>query len=230
MKASGSVTQKVPLQSLTLKDLDRLADPQRNQKLYAAIRARLEMHGGKGDKAFPADAPLRKPGRDGMPDGPVVRTVTMVVEKMSGIPIRGGIAKNDSMLRIDVFSKNGKFHLVPVYVHHRVSGLPNLAIVAHKDESEWPAMDETFLWCFSVYPNDLLRVTLKRETHQGYYAGCDRGSGTINIWTHDRSRSVGNEGLIRGIGVKTALNIEKFNVGVLGDVHPAKPEKRRGLA
>ncbi len=230
MKASGSVTQKVPLQSLTLKDLDRLADPQRNQKLYAAIRARLDMHGGKGDKAFPADAPLRKPGRDGMPDGPVVRTVTMVVEKMSGIPIRGGIAKNDSMLRIDVFSKNGKFHLVPVYVHHRVSGLPDRAIVAYKDEAEWTLIDESYAWCFSVYPNDLLRITLKSVVQLGYYAGCDRSTGAISLWAHDRSQHVGSGGLIRGIGVKTALRIEKFNVGVLGDVHPAKPEKRRGLA
>ena len=42
----------------------------------------------------------------------------MVIDKLSGIPIRGGIAKNDSMLRVDVFTKAGKFHLVPVYVHH----------------------------------------------------------------------------------------------------------------
>jgi hypothetical protein len=49
--------------------------------------------------------------------------------KQTGIPIRGGIAKNDSMLRVDVFTKAGKYHLVPVYVHHRVTGLPNRAIV-----------------------------------------------------------------------------------------------------
>ena len=37
----GSVTQKVPLTSLTLKDVDKLIDPHRNEKLYAAIRERL---------------------------------------------------------------------------------------------------------------------------------------------------------------------------------------------
>ena len=61
----GGVTQKVPLTNLTLKDIDRLADPHRNAKLYAAIRARLEAHGGKADKAFPATDPLRKPDKDG---------------------------------------------------------------------------------------------------------------------------------------------------------------------
>ncbi|MEI7842065.1 MAG: type II CRISPR RNA-guided endonuclease Cas9, partial [Gallionellaceae bacterium] len=47
--AQGGVTQKVALASLTLKDLDKLIDPHRNEKLYAAIRTRLEAHGGKGD-------------------------------------------------------------------------------------------------------------------------------------------------------------------------------------
>lgn len=226
----GGVTQKVPLTSLTLKDIDRLADPHRNAKLYAAIRARLEAHGGKADKAFPATEPLRKPDKDGHPTGPVVRAVTMVIDKMSGIPVRGGVAKNDSMLRVDVFTKGGKFHLVPVYVHHRVKGLPNRAIVAHKDEVEWPEMDATYSFAFSVYPNDLVRVTQRNATFLGYYAGCDRGSGNFNLWIHDRNSAIGIGGLVRGIGVKTAVSVEKLNVDVLGHVFPAPPEVRRGLA
>jgi CRISPR-associated endonuclease Csn1 len=159
LKEQGGVTQKVPLSSLTLKDIDKLIDPHRNEKLYAAIRARLEAHGGKGDKAFPADKPLRKPDREGNPTGPVVRTVTMVIDKLSGIPIRGGIAKNDTMLRVDVFrhKKDGKFHLVPVYVYHAVAQeLPNRAIVAFKDEAQMDVMDDNdFAFQFSLHPNDL---------------------------------------------------------------------------
>jgi CRISPR-associated endonuclease Csn1 len=230
LKAHGGVTQKVPLASLTLKDLENLIDPHRNERLYAAIRARLEAHGGKGDKAFPPSNPLRKPDRDGNPTGPIVRTVTMVIDKLSGIPVRGGVAKNDAMLRVDVFEKGGKFHLVPVYVFHAVTGLPNRAIVAHKDEDEWPIIDDTFAFCFSLYPNDLVRVTQKVATFVGYYAGCDRGSGNVNLWAHDRSQRVGKDGLIRGIGVKTARTVEKFHVDVLGSTYPAPPEPRRGLA
>ena len=99
------MTQKVSLSSLTLKDLDNLIEPHRNARLYAAIKARLEAHGGKGDKAFPKDNPLLKPDRDGNPTGPVVRTVTTVIDKLSGITVRGGIAKNDTMLRVDVSGK-----------------------------------------------------------------------------------------------------------------------------
>lgn len=229
LQAQGGATQKVPLSSLTLKDLDKLADPHRNVRLYAAIRTRLEAHGGKGDKAFPADKPLRKPDKQGNPTGPIVRSVTLVIDKMSGIPVRGGVAKNDSMLRVDVFTKGGKFHLVPVYVHHRVKGLPNRAIVAYKDEEDWTEVaNNEFL--FSLHPNDLALITLKNEKYLGYYAGCDRSTGALNLWAHDRNQNVGKDGLIRGIGVKTALKVEKLHVDTLGRIYPAPLEQRRGLA
>jgi CRISPR-associated endonuclease Csn1 len=230
LKATGGVIEKVPLSSLTLKDLDRLVDPHRNVKLYDAIRQRLEAHGGKGDKAFGPANPLRKPDQNGQPNGPLVHTVKLLREKQSGIPIRGGLAKNDSMLRVDVFTKAGRFHLVPVYVHHRVTGLPDRAIVAFKDEADWTLMDESFKFLFSVYPNDLVRVRLKKENFTGYYAGTDRSTGAINLWSHDRALSTGVNGLIRGIGVKTALSVEKLNVDILGHIYPAPPEVRRGLA
>ena len=229
--AQGAVTQKRSLSDLTIKDLDNLVDPHRNEKLYAAIRARLEAHGGKGEKAFTPDNPLRKPDKNDNPTGPIVRTVTQVIDKLSGIPIRGGVAKNDTMLRVDIFTKANKFHLVPVYVHHKATGLPHRAIVAFKDENEWTLLDDTFQFIFSLYPNDLLRISQKgKEPILGYYASCHRGTGNLNIWTHDRNANTGKDGMIEGIGVKTALSIEKFHVDVLGNIYPAAPEKRLGLA
>ena len=259
LKAQGGVTQKVSLASLTLADFGepgnedkpcKLIDPHRNEKLYAAIHERLEAHGGKGDKAFPANNPLRKPDRDGNPTGPVVRGVTKLIDKQSGIPIRGGLAKNDTMLRVDVFTKGGKFHLVPVYVHHRVKGLPDRAIVAFKDEAEWTLIDESFAFCFSLHSNDFIKVTQRSgEKIYGYYRSCHSGTAAINIALHDRysfgekttslsfsrkspGRPIPNDklGLIEGVGVKLAANIEKFHVDVLGNLYPAPPEKRRDLA
>ena len=232
LKAPGSVTQKVPLTSLILNDLEKLIDPRRNEKLYAAIRARLEAHDGKGEKAFPPADPLRKPDRDGNPTGPIVRSVTMVIDKLSGIPVRGGIAKNDTMLRVDVFrhKKDGKYHLVPVYVHHAVAKeLPNRAIVAFKDEDEWTLIDGNFEFCFSLYPNDLVRVTLKQQVLMGYYAGCDRSTGNMGLWAHDRNQQIGKDGFIR-TGVKIAVAVEKFHVCTLGNIYSSPPEVRRGLA
>jgi CRISPR-associated endonuclease Csn1 len=149
---------------------------------------------------------------------------------MSGIPIRGGLAKNDSMLRVDVYSKAGKFYLIPIYVHHQVTGMPNLAIVAHKPESDWILIDETYIFEFSLYSNDFVRIHLKNGVMEGYYSSCDRNSGSVDLWVHDRAKSVGRDGLQRGIGVKTARKIEKFSVDVLGRVFPLKTDEKRGLA
>ncbi len=81
-----------------------------------------------------------------------------------------------------------------------------------------------------MYPNDLVRVTLKKESHTGYYASCNRSTGAINLWVHDRNQQVGKDGFIEGIGVKTAVAVEKFHVDVLGNIYPAPMETRRGLA
>lgn len=225
------VTQKVALNQLSTADLDKLIEPHRNAALYDAIRERLTAFGGKADKAFAADKPFYKPTKDGS-QGPLVRSVTIAIDKLSGIPIRGGVAKNDSMLRVDVFSKAGKFHLVPLYVHHRVVKLlPDRAIVAAKDEDEWTLIDDSFVFCFSIYPNDLVRITLKGKAPiHGYYAGCDRATAAVNLWAHDRNQAVGKDGLMRSIGVKVALVLDKFHVDELGNIFPAKPELRRGLA
>lgn len=256
LKEKGSVTQKVPVTSLKPADVDKLIDPQRNWKLYSYLRTWLEGKDAREKQAKAIEAGAgrgkdkrtltaaekaeverlralpRKPDKQGNPTGPIVRSVTMVIDKLSGIPVRGGIAKNDTMLRVDVFrhKTNKKFHIVPVYVHHAVTGLPNRAIVAFKDEDEWTEMDENFDFCFSLHSNDLTRATLKKESHIGYYASCDRSTGCISLWVHDRNKKMGKEGLIRSIGVKTALSVEKFNVDVLGNVYPAPPEQRRGLA
>ena len=253
-KVQGGVTQKVAVTSLTVKDLDNLIDPHRNQKLYAAIREwlnhrdsrekhakEIEANAGRGkdkreltaeEKTEIAElrALPRKPDKNGDPTGPIVRTVTMVIDKLSGIPVRGGIAKNDTMLRVDVFTKTGKFHLVPVYVHHSVAKvLPNRAVVAFKDENEWTLIDDSFEFYFSMYPNDLIHTKLKGESYWGYFSGCDRATGAIGLWAQDRSKLAGKDGLYR-VGVKMALSIEKYNVDVLGKSYPAPPETRRDLA
>lgn len=252
LKVQGGVTQKVAVTDLKPTDIDKLIDPHRNEKLYAALREWTQTHDEREkrareiEKAARSDKRVlsqdekskiehlralpRKPDKDGNPTGPIVRTVTMVVDKLSGIPIRGGIAKNDTMLRVDVFAKAGKFHLVPVYVHHGVTGLPNRAVVAFKDENEWTLVDDSFQFCFSLYPNDLVRVALKKEAQFGYYAGCDRSTGAISLWAHDRNQKIGKDGLIRGVGVKTAMSVEKFNVDVLGNIYTAPPENRCDLA
>jgi CRISPR-associated endonuclease Csn1 len=265
---TNSVTQKVAVENLSLKDFGekidgewvncKLIDPHRNEKLYATLREWVAHHDAREKRAKEIEASLgrgkekrqltveekeelgrlralpTKPTNDNRV-GPVVRTVTTVIDKLSGIPIRHGVAKNDTMLRVDVFTKAGKYHLVPIYVHHalaeQVQNLPNRAIVAFKDENEWTLIDESFTFCFSLYPNDFVKVSFNNKPAiSGYYSSCHRGTAAINVWSHDRNNAIGKDGIIEGIGVKTALSIEKFNVDVLGNVYPTQKEERRGLA
>jgi len=231
LKETSSATKKVALASLKIADFDKLVDPQRNEKLYKALRKRFDEFGAKADKAFPPGYEFRKPDKQGNPTGPIVRTVTLLKDKITGVDVRGGMAENDSMLRIDVFSKGGKFFLVPVYVRDRVAKtLPNRAIVGGKDERDWTNIDGTYKWCFSLYPNDLVRVTTRDTVHFGYYAGCDRSTAAVSLWVHDRDKNIGKDGLIRSIGVKTAKSVERFHVDVLGRIYRANPEPRRELA
>ena len=76
----------------------------------------------------------------------------------------------------------------------------------------------------------LIKIKLKNASYLGYYGSCNRSTGAINIWTHDRNTNCGKDGMIESIGVKTALSLEKLHVDTLGNIHPAKPEPRRGLA
>ena len=276
LKEKGAVTQRVTVEKLKPTDIDKLVDPHRNAKLYAALRQwvaskderekqakAIESGAGRGKDKRPLTAEEkaeiarlralpRKPDKHGNTTGPIVRSVTMMVDKLSGVEVRGGVARNDTMIRVDVFQhvSSRKFFLVPVYVHHLVTGLPNKAIVAHKDQSQWIEMDKNHTFLFSLYPNDLVRITFKNKPmRMGYYRGCHSGTGNITIALHDRyvmgegttsqrvhtktpDKPIPNDkrGLIEGIGVKTAVSIDKYHVDVLGHVYPAATEQRRGMA
>lgn len=256
---TNSVTQKVPVENLTLKDLDKLIDPHRNEKLYAAIgdwltgkderekRAKeIEASLGRGKEKREStqeekseierlrDLP-RKPTNDGSL-GPVVRTVTLVIDKLSGIPIRHGVAKNDSMLRVDVFTKTGKFYLIPVYVHHAVAKeLPNRAATANAPRDEWTLIDSSFEFSFTLYPNDLIKLKNRDSEFFGYFVGVGVTTASLSIKSHDNNSAVATgkswQGQWVNLGVKTGIDkFEKFNVDVLGNTYPSPKEERHGLA
>lgn len=173
----------------------------------------------------------RKPMKDGSP-GPLIRTVKVNIGKKSGIQVRNGLAAQDSLLRIDMFTKTEKFYLVPLYVADTVkSTLPD------RTADGETKIDESFDFLFSLHPNDLVKVTLNgKGSILGYFRGYGGPPNPYNITLliHDRNKEnhkrANEKGEIPSIGVKTALSIEKFHVDVLGNIYPAKPEQRRGLA
>ena len=157
----GTSSVKIPLTNLSLKDLENIAGYGRDTALIDAIRERLQAHGGDGKKAFDdKQPPLRKPSKT--PDkAPIIRSVKLLTTQKSGLPVRGGIANNGSMLRVDIFTKGGKFFPVPLYVSDAVkTELPNRAVIAYKPERELQRLFSVQLtWNFGSRSDaELLRI------------------------------------------------------------------------
>lgn len=222
---SGRTALKTSLTSLTLSNLEEMVGKERDYPLYNSLKARLEAFSGNGAKAFAG--PFYKPTRDGT-QGPPVHSIRLFASGESGVVVREGLAKNDNMIRVDVYFKDKKYYLVPIYVADLAKKvLPNRAITAAKPENEWPEMDLTYQFLFRLYPNDLVYIRTKKENLIGYYRGTDRGTGGIEIDAHDRNNSFGKNGSQRGIGVKNAFSFQKLSVDPLGRHSPILevPEK-----
>lgn len=220
-------------------------DPSSDRLLYEALRERLRLFGGDGKKAFPPAQPFHKPKKDGTP-GPVVNKVKIYEKSSLNVAAHGGIADNGGMVRIDVFHvESDGYYFVPVYTADTVKKqLPQKAVVAYKNLDNWKEMrDSDFL--FSLYAGDLIRVSstkfikmsvnknlekagasgepvLQRKTWMAYYVGANISTGAIYIKSHD------GKYVQKGLGVKTLLSIEKYDVDPLGEYHRVRlPEKRQ---
>lgn len=223
---SGVSVVKKPLASLSATDLNNLFAPETNEKLYAAIRERMAQYGNNAQKAFAE--PLYKPTKDGS-QGNLVKSVKVCQAQKTGVPVRGGIADNGGLVRTDVFRKPNKkgiyeYYLVPVYISEMMAGkLPDRAIAQGKSYDDWPIMDETYEFLFSLQKYDLICVTLKSSACLFYYKDSHRSTGAL--------RGCVPNNILEEVsaGARTALSIEKFEMGILGDYYPVNGEKRIGL-
>lgn len=219
---------RTPLKMLRTQDLVHIAgyDDPRNQAFIQALSKRLADHGGNAKKAF--EAPFYKPTKSGE-KGPTVRAVKLLTTQKSGIAVRGGIAANGRMVRVDVFTKDDKYFSVPVYASDAVkTELPLKAVVAKKPEDEWDVMDDSYKFLFSLYHNDWVEVKIKNKLIEGYFAGLNRSSGAIKVWQHDRDKRFDAKGYAE-IGIKTASSFKKYHVDLLGRIYTARGESRKPL-
>ncbi len=223
--AENKSTARKKLTELKLSDLEKMVDIERNRDLYQGLKARLEAFNNKPKQAFAE--PFYKKG------GQIVKSVKLFIDiKKNGVILHQGtgFAEKPKMVRVDLFVKKGEYFLVPVYAWQVVKGiLPTKAIKGKKNEDEWEDMDEQAEFIYSIYPNDLIKVTTKEKTVLGYYISTHRGCGTIKLKVHDNAKTEYKDGEI-DIGVRKALNIEKYEVDVLGHISkPCKKEVRQGF-
>lgn len=244
MLSDGMVVTKTELKKLKLKDgeIEGYYNPESDRLLYNALKERLIAFEGNAKKAFAE--PFFKPTKSGE-NGHEVKKVKICEKSSLNVELNSGkgVADNDHMVRIDVFYvENDGYYFVPIYVADTVKEeLPNKAVVAHKPYYEWKEMkDKDFI--FSLYKNDLVFIKTKKPIEMKvalkdsslpekysareellYYDGADISSGNIDLINHDGSYKR------HGLGIKTCLSIEKYEVDVLGNCHKVGRETRKSF-
>ncbi len=212
-------TRKQKLESIRKAVSEKIKDPERNKDVVDAVLSWVDN-----------DAPL-----DNLPtrnNGYPIKKATFRVEvnpttQSSGFENNGGLVSNGEIVRLDVFEKDRKFYLVPIYTHQVADRKkwptpPNRAVTAHKPEQEWPVMDNSFEFKFCLSPYSWIEVIRKSgEVIEGYYRGADRSSGNLEISLERSKRDT-----VRGIGARTLHSFKKFQVDRLGRKTEIKSEKR----
>lgn len=214
-----AIYERKAVEKLTLSDLEKVKDPERNAKLIESLRAWFEA--GK-----PKDrAPLS-------PKGDPIRKVRILNRARDGISVRDGIADRGEMVRVDVFVKIARrdthqYFLVPVYPHQVAdfatwSTPPNRAVVGGLSEQDWEAISEQHEFIFSIYPISLVEVVKSDGVVQrGYFRGLDRSTGAIHLSNH-----TSNDEKIRSIGARNLKSFKKLCVDRLGRAFPIHRERR----
>lgn len=211
--------------------------PEGDVALYNALKQRLVEFDGDAKKAFAT--PIRKPCNSGQ--GNIVRTVKTYETYTGGgmlLEKNKGIVKNDGMIRVDLYSKDGKYFGVPVYVADLYRGeLPKRAATANKPQNEWREMDDTYTFEMSIYQDDLLRIESKKGIELKkkkdvensakatsktitddfvYFIGFNRATGAMEI--EDTSGCYYKD----SVGIQNVGKITKCEIDVLGNVQEIK--------
>ncbi len=216
------VYERKRVADLKLTDLEKVKDAERNAATIASLRAWIES--GKPEKEPPLS-----------PKGDAIAKVTLLTNKKPDVIVRDGAVDRGEMARVDVFRKKSKagvwqYYVIPIYPHQiaRMDSPPMSAVQANTPENEWPVMDGTYEFCWSIVPMEYLEIeTNKGDLFKGYFRGMDRATGAIIISDDKNSGDI-----TKGIGARTLKMFNKYAVDRLGKLHPIERETRtwRGKA
>lgn len=214
------VYERKKVGDLKIADLDRVKDAERNASLIESLRKWIEA-------GSPKDKPPLSPKGDPISKVRLVTKGKVNIPFDTGNPERLATVDRGDMARVDVFrkaNKKGKYEyfLVPVYPHEiaTLDAPPTRAVTAHKPESSWPVIDETYEYLWPIMPFCFLElVRASGEVIRGYYRGMDRGSGNVEV-----SSVYDATNMTRGIGARTLIAFRKFNVDRLGNISEVPSE------
>ena len=207
------VYERKRIHDLKINDLERIKDRERNGVIIEALHAWIN-----------AKKPKDAPPLDGQ--GAAISRVRLRQGKKAGRIVRGGHADNSEIIRTDVFEKDARFYLVPVYRHQwadKSLPAPLLAINAHTCEKNWTRIDSSFDFLFSLYPDSFVEVVKRNgECIDGYFRGVNRTTGAITLSPHNHRPKQ----YLQRIGARTLDSLKKFQIDRLGRKFEIKQEKR----
>jgi CRISPR-associated endonuclease Csn1 len=228
------VFERKAIEKLTEKDLEKIpvpapygkiSDPKKlRDELVDSLRAWIAGGKPKGEDKLPRS-----------PKGDIIRKVRVETKDKVAVELSGGTVDRGDMARVDVFRKKNKkgrweFYVVPIYPHQIVTmeEPPDQAVTAAKPESEWPMIDQSFEFAWSLGNLDYVEaIKSGGEIIEGYFRGLDRATGAIGISPH-----LTNTEVAKGIGARTLLSFKKFTIDRLGRKFEVSREVRtwRGKA
>ncbi|MFD1850957.1 type II CRISPR RNA-guided endonuclease Cas9 [Oceanobacillus bengalensis] len=190
---------------------------------YHAIKERYLAFGGNVKEAFKET--LYKPSEKGK--GNPIRRVKVEIEKRAHVrEVNRGIAQNGNLVRIDIFLKEEQFYMVPIYVMDTsLPELPDRVVTARKGYEQWTRMDDSFIFQFSLYPYDLVRVKRGEDDRFLYFNSIDIDSNRIYF----KEPNFPHKHTENRIGLKGIDILEKYKVGILGDITRVNRETRQAF-
>lgn len=224
-KKSGKtiIVKRVPLKEIKFdKNGDfKMINKDSDLATYNAIKDRYLSYNGDANKAF--EEPLYKPSKNG--NGNPIRRVKVEVNKGSHMrQVNCGVAQNGDLVRIDLFLKDNKYHMVPIYVMDTAhSELPRKVVTGGKGYALWKELDDTFEFQFSLYPYDLVRMRKDDIDRFLYFNSIDIDSDRIIFKEPNEPHKPGD----RRYSLKTIDKLDKYQIGILGDISIVRKESRQ---
>lgn len=182
------------IRDITQADLNNSIIRESDKALYDQL-SKLISEKGKDAFAEPVYKNNKKFDKNGKPISPV-STIKVYSKESSGILINHGtqFVNNGDQICLNVFKDNNKYIFKPVYAH-------SLKELNGKDK------------LFSIFPNDYIRITLKNETIEGYYATYDINTNRAELVSHNSSDKKAK--IRKGLG--STKSIELLPISILGD-------------
>jgi CRISPR-associated endonuclease Csn1 len=222
---------RVQLTSLKQKDLENILGESKESVLYKELQARFAEYGDKAEVAF--KEPIYRKDKAGN-NVNIVRSIKVVDNSQnSGYVINQdkALVDNGGMSRVDIFTKDvegrKKYYTVPVYSHQIAQKELPVRILPVPKKVGFINVDESFIFCFSVYPNDLLKIVGEAgDVTFGYYVKYNISSAGYSFIGHADTSRKDIDLISKSIG--NAKIVEKYQVDVLGNYTKVKKEVRLG--